>query len=299
MKLIFYISLIATIISCSNPDSFSNSGPPKFADGTNVSGFVEQTYGENNPLSLEEIEERSLPPTGEQNIFAETIAQPVPITGAPLTCVVSANNETFCKVDDESQPDVNWKVYNEQEEMLSSEYYEVQSLPPDSYWDVKIIFNEPVNYVSVEAEDADAEADEDSDRSKNKKKKKKSKAKSKVYTDYNFEQMLTGSYSSPQWGALDLVVNPDLSVTGSYTINNLEGSLFGTLDLSEARISGSWEERNEEGTLKHSGELIFNVVLEGKSFYLDGSYSNEGDKKWHDWDLFPEDLEKKDALFAL
>lgn len=290
---------------CSNPASFSNNEPPNFGEEANIS-FTVHDYGDGNPITLEEIEERSLNPVSDQNILAETVAPPMPITGAPLTCIVSANNETFCRMEEgESELDVNWSVYNEQEEMIASESYEVQSLPSDSYWDIKIIFNEPIKQISVEASNLDEEIDDDGEKiaqkiEKKKKKKKKAKAKSKVHTDHNFEQMLTGTYTSPQWGELELVVNPDLTVSGTYAIKSLTGSLEGTLNLTEASISGTWEEHNRKGKLKHSGEVVFNIVFEGQEkFHIDGSYVNEGDDKWHDWDLFPKNNEQNASLYAL
>ena len=284
MKFIFYISLTTSTICCSDPASFSNSGPPGLGDETHIS-FVGHNYGETSPVGLEELEEINLPPASE-NAIAESVAKPMPITGAPLTCVVSASNETFCKMKDASEPDLTWNVYNAQEERISSDSFEVQTLPSDSFWDIKIIFHEPIEQISIEASNANEDPEF-----------KKPKIKSKVSTVYNFERMLSGSYMSPQWGELDLIVNPDLTVSGSYSINKLKGIVTGTLDLAEASISGTWEERNKRGKLKHSGELIFDVIFEGQEkFYLDGSYINDYDDKWHDWDLFPQDKEKMAVL---
>lgn len=248
--------------------------------------FAGHGYRENNPITIEELEEIGLPPASE-NSLAETAAQPMPITGAPLTCLVSANNETFCKVEDASQPELLWSVYNEQEEKISSESFEVQTLPSDAFWDIKIIFHEPIDQISVEASNASADI-------------QKSKVKSKVNRDHNFEQMLTRSYTSPQWGVLKLLVNPDMSVSGTYSTKKLKGKIFGSLDLVEASISGRWEERGKKGKLKHSGEFLFNIIFDDKdNFHIDGIFVNEGDDEWHDWDLIPVVKDQMTTLFAL
>lgn len=290
MRIFIYISIATTITCCSNPASFTNSGPPRLGEDPqiNLSG---QGFGDHKPITLEEIEERSLPPSNEANSLAETVAQPVPITGAPLTCIVSASNETFCKMEDASQLEVEWSVYNEQEEMISSDAFEVEELPSASFWDVKIIFHEPMDKISVEISDFDEE------RSKN---RREPKAKSKVRSADNFRQMLTGLYNSPQWGKLELTVNPDMSVTGTYKSKKLSGSIEGVLDLNEASIVGTWEERNRLGKLKFSGDIVFNIIFEDRqTFRIDGSYVNEGDDVWHDWDLVPESKDQMATLYAL
>ena len=200
--------------------------------------------------------------------------------GPELLCLPENSLTIYCKMNSDEISGFQWSVIDNNNQTIDANLYDIEFLV-DVKWGLKITFATQYTSALIRARKEQVSQIEGQ----------------QIFhvsqsfpidgTTQTIQQTLSLVYASPEWGDLDLSIEPSKLASGNYAYSSIAGVLTGNLSVERMEIVGRYSE-SSNGVVVEEGDLMFTFsISQSLVVTADGQYREDGTSKWGPWTLSP------------